>query len=40
VHKWLDSWSGLGLVVAGMTHHGCDVRHESDSIRPLTGRRR
>ena len=20
VHRWLDSWSGIGLVVAGMTH--------------------
>jgi hypothetical protein len=25
VHRWLDSWSGLGLVVAGMTHQGWDV---------------
>jgi hypothetical protein len=22
MHEWLDSWSGLGLVVAGMTHQG------------------
>ena len=26
MHEWLDSWSGLGLVVAGMTHHGRDPR--------------
>jgi hypothetical protein len=22
VHRWLDNWSGLGLVVAGMTRQG------------------
>ena len=22
MHDWLDSWSGLGLIVAGMTHQG------------------
>jgi hypothetical protein len=21
MHGWLDSWSGLALVIAGMTHH-------------------
>ena len=26
MHDWLDSWSGLGLVVAGMTHQGWDVQ--------------
>jgi len=26
VHRWLDSWAGLGLVVAGMTHQGWDVQ--------------
>jgi hypothetical protein len=20
VHRWLDSWAGIGLVVVGMTH--------------------
>jgi hypothetical protein len=20
VHEWLDSWSGIGLIIAGMTH--------------------
>jgi hypothetical protein len=25
VHQWLDTWAGLGLVVAGMTHQGWDV---------------
>jgi hypothetical protein len=22
LHRWLDSWSGLGLIVAGMTRQG------------------
>jgi hypothetical protein len=22
VHDWLDSWSGIGLIVVGMTRHG------------------
>jgi hypothetical protein len=26
VHNWLDSWSGLGLIIAGMTHQGWDVQ--------------
>jgi hypothetical protein len=26
VHEWLDAWSGLGLIVAGMTHQGWDVQ--------------
>jgi len=26
VHEWLDSWSGLGLVVAGMAHQGWDLQ--------------
>jgi hypothetical protein len=26
VHRWLDSWAGLGLVVAGMTHQGWDLQ--------------
>jgi hypothetical protein len=26
VHQWFDSWAGLGLVVAGMTHRGWDVQ--------------
>ena len=26
VHRWLDTWAGLGLVIAGMTHHGWDVQ--------------
>jgi hypothetical protein len=25
VHTWLDSWSGIGLVVVGMTHQGYQV---------------
>jgi hypothetical protein len=26
LHDWLDNWSGLGLVIAGMTHQGWDVQ--------------
>jgi hypothetical protein len=26
VHQWLDSWSGIGLVVADMTHQDWDVQ--------------
>ena len=26
VHELLDNWSGLGLVVAGMTHQGWDLQ--------------
>jgi hypothetical protein len=26
VRAWLDSWSGLGLIIAGMTHQGWDVQ--------------
>src|SRR5262245_49871479 len=26
MHQWLDTWAGLGLVVAGMTHQGWDVQ--------------
>jgi len=25
IHRWLDSWSGIGLVVVGMTHQGFQV---------------
>jgi hypothetical protein len=25
VHRWLDSWSGIGLVVVGMAHQGFQV---------------
>jgi hypothetical protein len=25
VDRWLDSWSGIGLVVVGMTHQGYQV---------------
>ena len=25
IHGWLDSWTGLGLVVVGMQHHSYDV---------------
>jgi hypothetical protein len=26
VRQWLDSWSGIGLIIAGMTHQGWDVQ--------------
>jgi hypothetical protein len=26
VHDWLDSWPGIGLIIAGMTHQGWDVQ--------------
>jgi hypothetical protein len=26
VRDWLDSWSGIGLIIAGMTHQGWDVQ--------------
>jgi hypothetical protein len=26
VHEWLNSWSGIGLIIAGMTHQGWDVQ--------------
>ena len=26
VREWLDSWSGLGLIVVGMTHQGWDAQ--------------
>jgi hypothetical protein len=26
VCEWLDSWSGIGLIIAGMTYQGWDVQ--------------
>jgi hypothetical protein len=26
VREWLDSWSGIGLIIAGMTHQSWDVQ--------------
>jgi hypothetical protein len=26
LREWLDTWFGIGLVVAGMTHQGWDVQ--------------
>ena len=26
IYGWLDSWSGTGLIVAGMTHEGWDLQ--------------
>jgi hypothetical protein len=25
VHDWLDSWSGIGLIIVGMSHQGLTV---------------
>ena len=25
LHRWLDSWSGIGLIVVGMRHQGFQV---------------
>jgi hypothetical protein len=25
VHRWLDSWAGIGLIVVGMAHQGYQV---------------
>jgi hypothetical protein len=25
LHRWLDSWSGIGLIVVGMSHQGFQV---------------
>ena len=33
VHQWLDTWAGLGLVVAGMTHQGWDVQLTAYAVR-------
>jgi hypothetical protein len=26
LHAWLDNWSGIGLIIAGMTHQGLGVQ--------------
>jgi len=26
MREWLDSWSGIGLIIAGMTHRGWDMQ--------------
>ena len=26
MHDWLDNWSGIGLIIAGMTYQGWDVQ--------------
>ena len=25
-YEWLNNWSGIGLIIAGMTHQGWDVQ--------------
>jgi len=26
MREWLDTWAGIGLIIAGMTHQGWDVQ--------------
>ena len=26
LHRWLDSWRGIGDIVVGMARHGCDLQ--------------
>ena len=33
VHRWLDSWSGIGLIIAGMTQQGWDVQLTAEAAR-------
>jgi hypothetical protein len=33
MHEWLDNWSGIGLIIAGMTHQGWDVQLTAYSWR-------
>jgi hypothetical protein len=33
VHQWLDTWSGLGLIIAGMTHQGWAVQPTAYAAR-------
>jgi hypothetical protein len=33
VHDWLDSWSGIGLIIAGMAHQGWDVQRTAYAAR-------
>ena len=35
MHDWLNTWSGLGLVVVGMTHQGWDVQLTAYAARDL-----
>lgn len=30
VHRWLDSWSGIGVIVTGMSRQGCTVSSRLD----------
>jgi hypothetical protein len=37
MHDWLDNWSGLGLIIAGMTHQGWDVQLTAYAARGPAG---
>jgi hypothetical protein len=26
LHRWLDTWAGIGLIIAGMAHQGWDMQ--------------
>jgi hypothetical protein len=34
VHDWLDSWSGIGLIVVGMSHQGFTVSLGEHGVGP------
>jgi hypothetical protein len=38
VREWLDDWSGLGLIVAGMRYQGGDVQLTAYAARDLGAR--
>jgi hypothetical protein len=33
VRKWLDNWSGIGLIIAGMSHQGFTVSLGEHGVR-------
>jgi hypothetical protein len=40
VHRWLDNWNGVGLIVAGMTRHGFQLGlDQRTGYTPPTGGR-
>jgi hypothetical protein len=37
MRELLDTWAGIGLIIAGMTHQGWDVRLTAYAARDLAG---
>jgi hypothetical protein len=33
LHRWLDSWAGIGAIISGMASHGYDLALTSDEQR-------